>query len=141
MNKIASNILKYLKDWKNLLAHALIGIGILVVAIFLPIKPIYRVILLVVVIVFNVTRMRLSKRKKAVEMKPAGKNAVKKKTIEKKAVKKKTAKKKPVGKKVVKKKATGKKVVKKKVVGKKVVKKKTAKKKPVGKKAVKKVKR
>lgn len=64
MNKLARGILNYLKDWKNLLAHALIGVGILLVAFFLPVKPLYRVLILVAVVILNVTRMRLEKRKK-----------------------------------------------------------------------------
>ena len=53
----------YLKDWKNLLAHAVVGILILAIGLALPIKPIYRIILLVVVIVLNTARMKLSKSK------------------------------------------------------------------------------
>lgn len=55
----------YLKDWKNLLAHTLVGLAILSVGLFLPVKPVYRIIILVVIIVFNVLRMRWSKKKEA----------------------------------------------------------------------------
>ena len=55
----------YLKDWKNLLAHTLVGLAILSVGLFLPVKPLYRIIILVVIIVFNVLRMRWSKKKEA----------------------------------------------------------------------------
>lgn len=60
--KIFSLIWIYLKDWKNLLAHTIIGVLILLVAIYLPIKPIYRIIILVIVVAFNIVRMRLSKQ-------------------------------------------------------------------------------
>ena len=60
--KIFSLIWIYLKDWKNLLAHTIIGVLILLVAIYLPIKPIYRIIILVIVVAFNILRMRLSKQ-------------------------------------------------------------------------------
>ena len=63
LTKTFQAIWTYLKDWKNLLAQTVVGILILAVGLALPIKPIYRVIPLVVVIVLNTTRMRLSKSK------------------------------------------------------------------------------
>jgi len=54
----------YLKDWKNLLAHTVIGVLILCVAFFLPVKPIYRIIILILVVVFNIIRMKISKKLK-----------------------------------------------------------------------------
>lgn len=60
--KVLESIRKYLKDWKNLLAHALIGIAILLVAFFIPVAPTYRVLLLVAVIAFNLIRMNHAKR-------------------------------------------------------------------------------
>lgn len=60
--KVLESIWKYLKDWKNLLAHSLIGIAILLVAFFIPVAPIYRVLLLVAVIAFNLIRMNHAKR-------------------------------------------------------------------------------
>jgi len=53
----------YLKDWKNLLAHSIIGVLILLVAFYLPVKPIFRVGVLVLVVAFNIVRMRLAKKK------------------------------------------------------------------------------
>ena len=53
----------YLKDWKNLLTHSLIGVGILLVAFYLPVKPIYRILFFVAVVIFNVVRMKLEKKK------------------------------------------------------------------------------
>lgn len=60
--KAVNVIWNYLKDWKNLLTHSLIGIGILLVAFFIPVEPIYRVLLLVAVVAFNLVRMNHSKR-------------------------------------------------------------------------------
>lgn len=64
MRKIINGLKEYLTDWKNLLAHAIIGVGILAVAIFLPVKPVYRVGILVVIVVINILRMRWEKANK-----------------------------------------------------------------------------
>ncbi|MFH0894583.1 MAG: hypothetical protein V2A54_09110 [Bacteroidota bacterium] len=53
----------YLKDWKNLLAHTMIGVAILLVAFYLPVRLEYRIGILVLVVAFNVIRMRISKKK------------------------------------------------------------------------------
>ncbi len=58
-------ILKYLKDWKNLLTHAIIGVLILCVAFYMPVKPVYRIILLLLVVGFNIIRMKKSKKTNA----------------------------------------------------------------------------
>jgi hypothetical protein len=55
-------VLNYLKDWKNWLTHGLIGVAILLVAFYMPVKPIYRVGFLVAVVIFNVWRMRREKK-------------------------------------------------------------------------------
>jgi hypothetical protein len=60
--KIINAIWSYLKDWKNLLVHALIGIAILLAAFVIPVKPIYRIIILLAVIGFNIIRMDHTKR-------------------------------------------------------------------------------
>lgn len=60
--KILMAIWNYLKDWKNLLTHGLIGVGIVVVALVIPIAPIYRVVFLVLVVGFNIIRMNHAKR-------------------------------------------------------------------------------
>ena len=65
--KIIKAIWEYVKDWKNLLTHSLIGVGILLVALVIPVEPIYRIILLVVVVAFNLIRMKLSKQKTQTE--------------------------------------------------------------------------
>ena len=63
LTKTLQAIWTYLKDWKNLLAHTVVGLLILAIGLALPIKPIYRIILLVVVIVLNTTRMKLRENK------------------------------------------------------------------------------
>ncbi|MBI9043518.1 MAG: hypothetical protein JEZ06_03480 [Anaerolineaceae bacterium] len=52
----------YLKDWKNLLAHTLVGVGIVLVALVIPVKPVYRIIILIVIVAFNIMRMRHTKK-------------------------------------------------------------------------------
>ena len=64
MKKLFEFLWRYLKDWKNLLAHALVGILILVVGLYLPVKPVYRIILLGVIIALNTYRMKREKAKK-----------------------------------------------------------------------------
>ena len=68
-NKTLNAVWTYLKDWKNLLAYTLVGLLILAIGLALPIKPIYRIILLVVVIVLNTARMKFSEKKKKEEVK------------------------------------------------------------------------
>ncbi len=63
MKKALETIWAYLKDWRNWLSHGLVGIGILAVGLLLPVKPIYRIIILILIIAFNITRMKLSKKK------------------------------------------------------------------------------
>lgn len=60
--KIINGIWNYLKDWKNLLVHALIGMAILTAAFFIPVKPVYRILILLAVIGFNLIRMNHTKR-------------------------------------------------------------------------------
>jgi len=63
MKKVVEAVLNYLKDWKNLLSHAIVGVLILVVGLSLPILPIYRIGILVLIVALNIFRMRLSKKK------------------------------------------------------------------------------
>jgi len=60
-------IIKYLKDWKNILAHSIIGIAILLTALYLPIEWYYRVGILIIVIIFNLYRMKSEKTKETRE--------------------------------------------------------------------------
>ena len=62
MKKVFEAIWAYLKDWRNWLSHGLVGVGILVVGLLLPVKPIYRIILLFLIIGFNIVRMKLSEK-------------------------------------------------------------------------------
>ncbi len=63
MKKVFEPIWAYLKDWRNWLSHGLVGVGILAVGLLLPVKPIYRIIILFLIIGFNITRMKLSEKK------------------------------------------------------------------------------
>jgi hypothetical protein len=60
--KILRAVALYLKYWRNWLTHSLIGIGILLIAFYMPVKPVYRISLILVVITFNVVRMRINKQ-------------------------------------------------------------------------------
>ena len=63
ITKITNGIKSYLTDWKNLLAHAIVGVAILVIAIFLPVDIHIRMGFLLVVIIVNILRMRMAKNK------------------------------------------------------------------------------
>lgn len=65
--RILRALAAYLTDWKNLLAHTLVGVAILAVAWFLPVKPLYRGIILCAVVGLNILRMRLSEKKHPAE--------------------------------------------------------------------------
>jgi hypothetical protein len=65
MRNALKGIIAYLSDWRNWVAHALVGVALLCLAIFLPVSPWIRVGILLAVVVLNVVRMRVSKRKKA----------------------------------------------------------------------------
>lgn len=64
MKKVVLAVWAYLKNWKNLLAHSLVGVGLLLIALFLPVKPIYRVLVLVAVVGANLIRTKLEKKKR-----------------------------------------------------------------------------
>ena len=66
MKKAYHAVINYLKDWKNLLAHAIVGILILAVGLFLPVPPVYRIAILLLVISLNIFRMRMGAKKAAV---------------------------------------------------------------------------
>jgi hypothetical protein len=73
--KILTYIWNYLKDWRNWLSHTIIGILILVVALYLPVKPIYRVLILLFVISFNILRMKRAKKQGSTKSKMASHSA------------------------------------------------------------------
>jgi uncharacterized protein involved in exopolysaccharide biosynthesis len=58
LKTVLRKIWAYLKDWKNLLTHTLVGLGILAIAFYMPVKPIYRIVFLILVVAFNIIRMR-----------------------------------------------------------------------------------
>lgn len=61
---VVKGVIAYLSDWKNWVAHSLVGVALLCLAIFLPVNPWIRVAILLVVVALNVLRMRFSKRKR-----------------------------------------------------------------------------
>lgn len=63
MKKTLKFIWAYLKDWKNWLTHSIVGVLILLVAFYLPVEPIYRIVILALVVLFNILRMRVQKGK------------------------------------------------------------------------------
>ncbi len=69
MKKILAAVTAYLRDWKNLLVHTLVGLGILALAAFLPVPWYHRVAILLGVVALNTGRMILVKvlRKMAAE--------------------------------------------------------------------------
>jgi hypothetical protein len=56
--RILTGIKAYLTDWKNLLMHSIVGILIVIIALFAPISPYLRLGFVIVVIGFNVIRMK-----------------------------------------------------------------------------------
>ena len=66
MKKVLEALWNYLKDWKNLLSHAIVGVLILVVGLTLPIPPVYRIGILLLIVALNLFRMQLSKKKNPV---------------------------------------------------------------------------
>ena len=63
MLKIITEIWNYLKDWRNLFSHTVVGILILAIGLFLPVLPVYQVAILLLIVSLNILRMRMSKRK------------------------------------------------------------------------------
>ena len=59
--KILNALKIYLTDWKNLLTHGIVGVILIYCLLFAPVAWYWRVILLVLVIAFNVVRMKFFK--------------------------------------------------------------------------------
>ncbi|MDD3862706.1 MAG: hypothetical protein PHV79_02510 [Clostridia bacterium] len=57
-------IVKYLRDWRNWLTHGLIGVALVLAAIFVPVSWWIKVLFFVAVISFNSIRMALKLKKK-----------------------------------------------------------------------------
>jgi hypothetical protein len=60
--RILTGIKTYLTDWKNLLMHSIVGVLIVIIALFAPISPYLRIGFVIVVIGFNVLRMNISQK-------------------------------------------------------------------------------
>lgn len=60
--KVLKWIWTYLKDWKNILTHSIVGVLILLTAFYLPLPVIYRIGILVLIIIFNIWRMRRERK-------------------------------------------------------------------------------
>ena len=60
--KILRAIGKYLSDWKNWLTHGLVGVGMLVLIIWVPVQWWIKLIAVAVVVGFNVLRMSFAKK-------------------------------------------------------------------------------
>jgi hypothetical protein len=58
MNRVLKGLKSYLTDWKNLLTHSIVGVVIVVIALFAPVSPYVRLAFVAVVVAFNVVRMR-----------------------------------------------------------------------------------
>ena len=65
MKKIFVAVLNYLKDWKNLLSHTIVGVLLIVVGLALPIQPVYRIAILLLLVGLNILRKRLTEKKAA----------------------------------------------------------------------------
>ncbi|HJJ53666.1 MAG TPA: hypothetical protein O0X66_04090 [Methanocorpusculum sp.] len=63
--KAGKGIAAYLTDWKNLLAHALLGCFLLLIAIIAPVPIWTKFVLIIVLVTLNILRMRWSKSRKA----------------------------------------------------------------------------
>lgn len=64
MKKIVKGIKNYLTDWKNLLTHTLVGITILLIALYAPVSPYIRLGFVLLAVGFNLFRMEYSKKRK-----------------------------------------------------------------------------
>jgi hypothetical protein len=65
LKKVALAVWAYLKDWKNLLAHALVGVALVVVPLALPLPTWGRILAFIGIVLLNTLRMSLSKKGKA----------------------------------------------------------------------------
>lgn len=61
IKKIAKGLKVYLTDWKNLLTHSLVGIILVVIALFAPVDIHFKILFLLCVVGFNLIRMKYFK--------------------------------------------------------------------------------
>ena len=64
LEKSAAGFKRYLTDWKNLAMHASIGIALVVLAIWAPVPLHAKITIFLLVVVFNVFRMRINSKKR-----------------------------------------------------------------------------
>ena len=64
LKAVGGAVVEYLKDWRNLVAHGAVGVGLVVVTVFLPVSPMARICILIAVVAFNVLRTRSAGRKR-----------------------------------------------------------------------------
>lgn len=62
--KAGKGLAAYLTDWKNLLAHALLGCLLLLIAIIAPVPIWAKLLLIVCLVTLNIIRMKWSKSRK-----------------------------------------------------------------------------
>jgi len=62
--KAGKGLASYLTDWKNLLAHALLGCLLLLIAIIAPVPIWGKFLLIICLVTLNILRMRWSKARK-----------------------------------------------------------------------------
>jgi len=58
MKRLFHGVKVYLSDWRNWLMHTLVGILIIVIALFAPVSVYLRLTFVVLVVGFNVWRMK-----------------------------------------------------------------------------------
>ncbi|MDO9523183.1 MAG: hypothetical protein Q7J08_05660 [Methanocorpusculum sp.] len=66
--KAGKGLAAYLTDWKNLLAHALLGCLLLLIAIIAPVPIWTKLVLIICLVTLNILRMRWSKARNAKKM-------------------------------------------------------------------------
>ena len=58
MKRLFNGVKAYLSDWRNWLMHTLVGILIIIIALFAPVSIYLRLTFVVLVVGFNVWRMK-----------------------------------------------------------------------------------
>lgn len=64
--KILKGIKAYLFDWKNIVTHGIIDMLFVYITFFSPLSWTYRIVLMILVIAFNIGRMKYNKKKEEV---------------------------------------------------------------------------
>ncbi len=62
--KAGKGLAAYLTDWKNLLAHALLGCLLLIIAIIAPVPIWAKILLIICLVTLNIIRMKWAKGRK-----------------------------------------------------------------------------